>query len=116
MADFTAEVRRFMTERGLSLRGLARAAGYDPSYLSKILSGRKAASPYLARCLDEALGADCPIERAASQPADPPTGRDRRSAAPGEAYQGRSRRNSSATSGGSCPVTTRRTCSSARGT
>ena len=48
MADFTAEVRRFMTERGMSLRGLARAAGYDPSYLSKILSGRKPASPYLA--------------------------------------------------------------------
>ena len=77
-----------MTERGLSLRGLARAAGYDPSYLSKILSGRKAASPYLARCLDEALSADGAIERAASQPADPPTGRDRQSAAPGEAYQG----------------------------
>ncbi len=41
MADFAAEVRRLMTERGMSLRGLAKAANYDPSYLSKVLSGHK---------------------------------------------------------------------------
>jgi transcriptional regulator with XRE-family HTH domain len=41
MADFAAEVRRLMTERGMSLRGLAKAASYDPSYLSKVLSGQK---------------------------------------------------------------------------
>jgi helix-turn-helix protein len=38
MADFAAEVRRLMTERGMSLRALAKAASYDPSYLSKVLS------------------------------------------------------------------------------
>jgi transcriptional regulator with XRE-family HTH domain len=36
MADFAAEVRRLMEERGISLRGLARAAHYDPSHLSKL--------------------------------------------------------------------------------
>ena len=39
MAEFAAEVRRLMTERGMSLRGLAKAASYDPYYLSKVLSG-----------------------------------------------------------------------------
>jgi transcriptional regulator with XRE-family HTH domain len=69
MADFADEVRRHMQARGMSLRGLARAAGYDPSYLSKILSGRKPASPFLVRCLDSALGAGGAIEQAAAQPA-----------------------------------------------
>ena len=58
MADFAGEVRRLMAERGMSLRGLAKAANYDPSYLSKVLSGHKPSSPYLAVRLDDALGAD----------------------------------------------------------
>jgi len=66
MADFAAEVRRFMAERGMSLRGLARAASYDPSHLSKVLSGHKAASPYLAARLDDALGAGGKITEAAA--------------------------------------------------
>ena len=57
MAEFAAEVRRLMAERGMSLRGLAKAASYDPSYLSKVLSGHKLSSPYLAARLDDALGA-----------------------------------------------------------
>jgi transcriptional regulator with XRE-family HTH domain len=70
MADFAAEVRRLMAERGMSLRGLARAASYDPSHLSKVLSGHKPASPYLAARLDDALGAGGKIkEAAASTPA-----------------------------------------------
>ena len=77
-----------MQARGMSLRGLARASGYDPSYLSKILSGRKPASPFLAKCLDDALGADGTIKQAASQPADPLTSRDMLSTVPGEASQG----------------------------
>jgi transcriptional regulator with XRE-family HTH domain len=48
MVKFAAEVRRLMAERGMSLRGLAKAASYDPSYLSKVLSGHKPSSPYLA--------------------------------------------------------------------
>lgn len=55
MADFAAEVRRLMTERAISLRRLAKAASYDPSYLSKVLSGYKPSSPYLAARLDDAL-------------------------------------------------------------
>jgi len=66
LADFADEVRRFMVERGMSLRGLARAAGYDPSHLSKVLNGRKPASPYLAARLDDALGAGGKIRDAAS--------------------------------------------------
>jgi transcriptional regulator with XRE-family HTH domain len=57
MAEFAAEVRRLMAERGMSLRGLAKAASYDPSYLSKVLSGHKPSSPYLAARLDDALDA-----------------------------------------------------------
>jgi len=84
MADFGDEVRRHMQARGMSLRGLARAAGYDPSYLSKVLSGRKPASPFLARCLDDALGADGAIEQAAAQPA----ARSEQPPIPAETYQG----------------------------
>ena len=67
MADFAAEVRRLMAERGMSLRGLAKAANYDPSYLSKVLSGHKPSSPYLAARLDDALGADGKIRHAAQE-------------------------------------------------
>jgi len=66
MADFTAEVRRFMAERGMSLRGLAKAASYDPSYLSKVLNGRKPASPHVAARLDKVLGAEGKIRQAAA--------------------------------------------------
>jgi tetratricopeptide (TPR) repeat protein len=65
MADFAAEVRRHMTERGMTLRGLARAASYDPSYLSKVLSGRKPAPAALRARLDEILDAGGAIEHAA---------------------------------------------------
>jgi transcriptional regulator with XRE-family HTH domain len=68
MADFAAEVRRLMAERGMSLRGLAKAASYDPSYLSKVLSGHKPSSPYLAARLDDALGAGGTIRDATQQP------------------------------------------------
>ena len=70
MADFAGEVRRLMAERGLSLRGLAKAASYDPSYLSKVLSGHKPSSPYLAARLDDALSADGKIRDAAQE--EPP--------------------------------------------
>jgi len=52
----------------MSLGGLAKAASYDPSYLSKVLSGRKPSSPYLAARLDDALGADGTVRDAAQQP------------------------------------------------
>jgi Helix-turn-helix domain len=68
MAEFAAEVRRLMTERGMSLRGLAKAASYDASYLSKVLSGHKPSSPYLAARLDDALSADGTVRDTAQQP------------------------------------------------
>ena len=71
MADFAAEVGRLMTERGMSLRGLARASNYDPSYLSKVLSGHKPSSPYLAARLDDALGAGGAIREAVQEPSPP---------------------------------------------
>jgi len=80
MADFGDEVRRFMAERGLSLRGLAKEAHYDASLLSKVLSGQKPCSPYLAGSLDRALGAGGQIESAARQ--QPPK-RPRPGRAPG---------------------------------
>jgi transcriptional regulator with XRE-family HTH domain len=58
MGEFAVVVRRFMKARGMSLRETARAAGYsDHTLLSKALNGRKPVTPYLAACLDDALGA-----------------------------------------------------------
>ena len=79
MAEFAAEVRRLMAERGMSLRRLAKAASYDPSYLSKVLSGHKPSSPYLAARLDDALGAGGAIRDATQQP---PPRRESRASAP----------------------------------
>jgi hypothetical protein len=57
MAEFAEVVRRHMERRGMSLRATAAAAHYDPGMLSKVLSGKRNASPYLAARLDAALGA-----------------------------------------------------------
>jgi transcriptional regulator with XRE-family HTH domain len=64
VADFASEVRGLMADHGISLRGLARASGYDPSYLSKILNGHKPASPYLVARLDQALDANGALRQA----------------------------------------------------
>jgi len=69
MADFPAVVRRFMQMRGISLRRLARTTHYDPSYLSKVLSGRKPVTPHLGARLDDALGAGGQIRDAADEQA-----------------------------------------------
>lgn len=66
MADFAAVVRRYMTLRDMSLRGLARAAHYDQGQLSKVLNGHRPVTPYLAASLDEALEAGGEIVAAAS--------------------------------------------------
>ncbi len=75
MADFAGVVRHWMAERGMSLRGLAAAAHYDPGLLSKVLNGHRPYSPYLAARLDRALGADGEIEAAALVPPPAPAGR-----------------------------------------
>jgi len=66
MADFAAEVRRFMSLRGMTLRELSRQVNYNAGYLSKLLSGQKPPNGYLASRLDEVLGADGAIEAAAA--------------------------------------------------
>lgn len=67
MADFAGVVRRYIQIRGLSLRGLARAASYDPSYLSKVLSGHKPVTSYLGARLDEVLDAGGEVAAAARE-------------------------------------------------
>jgi transcriptional regulator with XRE-family HTH domain len=57
MTDFGTELRRLLTERGMSLNELARRSNYDAGYLSKIGSGRKRATSAVAARLDDALGA-----------------------------------------------------------
>jgi len=57
MTEFAAETRRLMGERGLSVRGLARAASYDPGYLCRVLAGRQCVSVALAARLDQVLDA-----------------------------------------------------------
>lgn len=67
MVMFGEEMRRLMTEQGLSLRRLAKLARYDTGYLSKVMNGRKPPSRDLAARLDRALNADGALLDAASQ-------------------------------------------------
>ncbi|MGH4033451.1 helix-turn-helix domain-containing protein [Actinomycetota bacterium Odt1-20B] len=54
-ADFGARLRELLKERGVSLRGAARALNYDVAYLSRVVNGRQRSSPQLAAALDELL-------------------------------------------------------------
>ena len=67
MAEFHVVIRRLMADRGFTLRGLAREAGYDPSYLSKVINGKKPCSPFVARRLDDILEAAGTVTEAASR-------------------------------------------------
>lgn len=58
METFGKRARALMRERGISLRRLAQQINYDPGYLSKVLNGRKRATPHLAERVDAALGAN----------------------------------------------------------
>ena len=53
-----AELRRLREAQGWSLAELARRAPFSKSYLSKLETGSKRITPDIARCLDEALGAE----------------------------------------------------------
>jgi transcriptional regulator with XRE-family HTH domain len=48
VTEFGSEVARLLDERGMSLRQAARLTHYDPSYLSKVISGLKPGSRQLA--------------------------------------------------------------------
>lgn len=69
MPDFGDELRRFLGERGMSLRELARRAHCDPGYLSRVANGHKPATPHLAGILDGVLGAEGKLKEAAAVPA-----------------------------------------------
>ncbi|WP_236577136.1 helix-turn-helix transcriptional regulator [Streptomyces sp. MBT55] len=61
--DFAAEVARWREVRGMSKRALARAMGFDPSYVSHVESGRHKPSEDFARLADDALNAGKSIWR-----------------------------------------------------
>ena len=63
--DFAAVVRRYMGERGMSVRATASAAGYSGhALLSRVLNGRQAPTPWLAARLDDVLTAGGEIKAA----------------------------------------------------
>lgn len=56
MRTIGAELHRFLAERGMSLRAVAREAGCSAGYLSNVTHGRKVLTPSVAARLDKALG------------------------------------------------------------
>ncbi|MFD8338161.1 multiprotein-bridging factor 1 family protein [Streptomyces solisilvae] len=58
MDDFASRVRAALAERGVSMRGAARALNYDVSYLSRVVNGKQLPSPRMAEALDQLLGED----------------------------------------------------------
>ncbi|MFC9927141.1 helix-turn-helix domain-containing protein [Streptomyces sp. NPDC127190] len=55
-ARFAEELRRLRTERGLSLRELAKQVGWDASQFSKMESGRTLGGPEVVQALDQFYG------------------------------------------------------------
>ncbi|MEV6836388.1 helix-turn-helix transcriptional regulator [Streptomyces sp. NPDC051133] len=53
---YAEELRRLRTSRGLSLRALADAVGWDPSLFRKLESGETSGSPEVAEALDRYYG------------------------------------------------------------
>ena len=58
MTDFGGELRRLLTERGISLSAAARGAGCSKGYLSNAANGRKPLTPRVAAGLDRLFGTD----------------------------------------------------------
>jgi hypothetical protein len=67
MTVFGEEMRRLMTQRGLSLHRVAKLTSYDVGYLSKVMNGRKPATRNLAARVDHALDANGVLLAAASR-------------------------------------------------
>ncbi|MEV5148821.1 helix-turn-helix transcriptional regulator [Streptomyces sp. NPDC052727] len=55
-ARFTEELRRLRSERGLSLRDLAKEVGWDASQFSKMESGQTLGGPEVVQALDQFYG------------------------------------------------------------
>jgi hypothetical protein len=65
MSDFSRELARLMTARGIGVRELARMVPCNPGHISNLRSGKANASPELARILDDVLGAGGALAAAA---------------------------------------------------
>jgi transcriptional regulator with XRE-family HTH domain len=76
MEDLEGVVSRLREERGISLRGLAKAVHQDPSYVSRVIRGLKPCGPALARAIDEALQAGGEVIQVASRRPDPVSKRE----------------------------------------
>lgn len=71
MDEFGEIVQRWMQERGVSIRGLARAVSYSDSYLCRVISGARPRPAGLVQRIDDALGAGGEITAALPpQPAE----------------------------------------------
>jgi len=66
-AGLQVVTQRYMEQRGISLRALAKSIHHDPSHVSKALRGIKPCGAALARAIDYALNADGEIIQAAAQ-------------------------------------------------
>lgn len=64
MSDFSTELARLMTARGVGVRELARAVPCNPGHISNLRSGKARPSPELGQALDQALAASSCARRA----------------------------------------------------
>jgi hypothetical protein len=77
MSEFGTELAHLMTARSLGVRELGRLVPCNPGHISNLRNGKASASPELARCLDELLGADGTLtELAVPHRRRTPAGRD----------------------------------------
>ncbi|MEV7197749.1 helix-turn-helix transcriptional regulator [Streptomyces sp. NPDC093510] len=79
MTEFATRARAALAERGMSMRRAARALNFDPTYLSRVLSGKQAPSVNLARGLDQLVEAEGTLAALVSgpvrsSPVQPPPG------------------------------------------
>jgi tetratricopeptide (TPR) repeat protein/transcriptional regulator with XRE-family HTH domain len=63
--SFAEAVHRLRREKGMSLGDIASETGYSPSYLSKMLHGRRRLLPVVVGLIDKALHAQGELERIA---------------------------------------------------
>jgi transcriptional regulator with XRE-family HTH domain len=62
METFGEALRRLRTERGISLRELARRASVDPGHLSRVEAGRRPPTPQMAAAVARALKAGSSLQ------------------------------------------------------
>lgn len=75
MTDFAPRLRSALAEKGLTMRGVARALNYDPAYLSRVLNGKQQPSEQLIAALDRLLEAEGELIKLIT-PDEPETGPD----------------------------------------